>query len=147
MRTVETASYPVQIFIAGSYLEAETLCRAYCDGVGLCVTVTPTEYVYSGGQEAGVIVGLINYGRFPSDPDALFERAKQLALYLIKQLAQESASIQAPDTTLWLSFRPDDLAPIEARRVETPKDGSMRSTKAGNSSKTDSGSSVTVRGE
>lgn len=28
------------------------------------------------------------------------------------------------------------IAPIEARRVETPKDGSMRSTKAGNSSKT-----------
>ena len=105
MRTVETSSYPVQIFIAGDAAKAAELCRAYCDETGFCVTVTPTWYVYTRGQEAGVMVGLINYGRFPSEPAAIFARAKELTLKLIEGLGQESASIQAPDKTLWISFR------------------------------------------
>lgn len=105
MKTVETVSYPVQIWIAGGHAKAIDLCRAYCDEIGLCVTVTPTTYIYTGGQELGVVVGLINYGRFPSEPQAIFARAKELTLKLIEGLGQESASIQAPDKTLWISFR------------------------------------------
>jgi ferredoxin len=107
MRRVETLSYPVQIFVAGDAASALTICRAYCDAVGLCVTVTPTLYAYTGGDEAGVIVGLINYGRFPSEPQAIFARARELARKLIDGLGQESATIQAPDKTLWISFRVD----------------------------------------
>lgn len=58
-------SYPVSIFMAGDYNAAREICRAYCDEVGYCVTVTPTSYVYTGGEESGFIVGLINYPRFP----------------------------------------------------------------------------------
>lgn len=105
MNTAETASYPVQIWIAGDHAAAIESCQAYCDEVGFCVTVTPTAYVYTGGQEPGVVIGLINYGRFPSTPEAIFERAKDLTLRLIRDLGQESASIQAPDKTLWISFR------------------------------------------
>lgn len=105
MKTVETISYSVQVFIAGDAAKASEICRAYCDDTGFCVTVTPTWYVYTGGQEAGIIIGLINYGRFPSEPHAIFARAKDLALKLIDGLGQESASIQAPDKTLWISFR------------------------------------------
>lgn len=105
MNTTETGSYSVQIFIAGDAAKAAELCRAYCDDIGFCVSVSPTWYVYTGGQEAGVIVGLINYGRFPSEPRAIFARAKELTLRLIEGLGQESASIQAPDKTVWISFR------------------------------------------
>lgn len=105
MIRAETISYPIQIWIAGDHAKALELCRAYCDETGFCVTVTPTAYVYTGGQEAGVAVGLINYGRFPSEPRAIFERARELTLRLIEGLEQESASIQAPDRTLWISFR------------------------------------------
>lgn len=105
MKRTETVSYPVQIWIAGDHAKAVELCRAYCDASGFCVTVTPTIYVYTGGQEAGVVVGLINYGRFPSEPRAIFERARQLTLKLIEGMGQESASIQAPDRTIWISFR------------------------------------------
>lgn len=115
MKTVETISYPVQIFIAGDHAKALDSCRAYCDEQGFCVTVTPTSYVYTGGQEAGVIIGLINYGRFPSEPQAIFARAKELALKLIADLGQESASIQAPDKTLWISFRDANLEAIKDR--------------------------------
>jgi hypothetical protein len=105
MTRAETPSYPVQIWIAGDPAKALEICRAYCDEVGFCVTVTPTSYVYTGGQEAGVVVGLINYGRFPSEPQAIFAHAEKLALRLIDGLGQQSASIQAPDKTVWLSFR------------------------------------------
>lgn len=105
MNTVETASYPVQIWIAGEYTKALEACQAFCDDVGFCVTVAPTTFVYTGGQEPGVVVGLINYGRFPSEPRAIFARAEELTLKLIAAMEQESASIQAPDRTLWVSFR------------------------------------------
>ena len=57
-----------------------------------------------------MIVGLINYGRFPSEPAAIFAHAETLALKLTEGLGQESASIQAPDKTLWISFREEAAA-------------------------------------
>jgi hypothetical protein len=108
MKRAEVPSYPVSIFIAGDYADAVISCRRYCDEVGLCVTVSPTVYVYTGGEEAGVVVGLINYGRFPKEPPAIFAAAEALALRLIEELGQESASIQAPDKTVWISFRAED---------------------------------------
>jgi hypothetical protein len=106
----EAPSYPVSIFVAGSAWEAETICLDYCDAVGLCVTVTETTYVYTGGESGGVVVGLINYPRFPTTPDAIWSHAEALAFKLIDGLKQESCSIQAPDKTVWISFRDQALA-------------------------------------
>lgn len=103
-------SYPVSIFIAGDPDAAREVCRDFCDDVGFCVTVTPTTYVYTGGQEAGVIVGLINYPRFPRSPAEIQSRALALALKLKDELGQESFSIQYPDTTIWHSWREVDSA-------------------------------------
>lgn len=109
MIRVEVASYPVSIFVAGNPWAAETICLDYCDEVGLCVTVTETTYCYTGGEEAGVIVGLINYPRFPSEPAAIWARAEALAARLCKGLKQQSYTIQAPDRTVWYSNRQDDF--------------------------------------
>jgi hypothetical protein len=108
MKRVEVASYPVSIFIAGSVWEAETICRDYCDEVGFCVTVTETTFCYTGGEEAGVIVGLINYPRFPSTPEAIWQRAEALGALLCAGLKQQSYTIQAPDRTVWFSHRDED---------------------------------------
>lgn len=108
MKRAEVLSYPVSIFIAGSAFEAETLCLDFCDEVGLCVTVTETTYCYTGGEEAGVIVGLINYPRFPSTPEAIWQRAEQIAARLCAGLKQQSYTIQAPDKTVWFSHRQED---------------------------------------
>ena len=105
MTRAETLSYPVSIFIAGDHAKALELSRAYCDQTGFCVTITPTSYVYTGGQESGVIVGLINYPRFPSEPRAIWHRAEELASQLRDALGQESYAIQAPDKTVWFSHR------------------------------------------
>lgn len=107
MTRKECPSYPISIFIAGSAWEAETICRDYCDAAGFCVTVTGTTYCYTGGEEAGVIVGLINYPRFPAKPAQLWGHAEALAERLRAGLEQDSYSIQAPDRTVWISHRED----------------------------------------
>jgi hypothetical protein len=109
MKRVEVPSYPVSIFIAGTLMEAETICLDYCDRTGFCVTVTETTYCYTGGEEAGVIVGLINYPRFPSMPDIIWQRAEELAAELRERLKQDSYTIQAPDKTVRFSHREDAL--------------------------------------
>ena len=101
----ECPSYPVSIFIAGGVSEAETVCREYCDAAGLCVTVTGTHYVYTDGEEAGVIVGLINYPRFPKEPREIEARALALGDLLRERLGQQSYSIQTPERTIWRSWR------------------------------------------
>lgn len=105
----EVSSYPVSIFIAGPIWEAETICLDYCDAVGFCATVTATTFCYTGGEEAGVIVGLIHYPRFPSTPAAIWAHAEALGARLCEGLTQQSYTIQAPDRTVWFSHRLDGV--------------------------------------
>lgn len=108
-------SYPVSIFIAGDPVEAETACLDYCDTVGFCVTVTKTTYCYTGGEEAGVIVGLINYPRFPMKPEEIVRHADDLAEFLCFRLGQESYSIQTREATMWVSYRDADRSACMGR--------------------------------
>jgi hypothetical protein len=52
------------------------------------------------------VVGFVNYPRFPSEPDVLFERAKRLAGRLVPALNQRSALLVAPDRTEWVTIDP-----------------------------------------
>lgn len=100
----------VDIFIAGDVAQAKQVCREFCMAGGACVTVEPVDYIYTGGEEAGVRVGFINYPRFPSDEDAIMSKAKRLADKLMHKLCQHSYSIVGPTSTVWYSRRPADLA-------------------------------------
>ncbi|QIG69156.1 hypothetical protein EVB78_122 [Rhizobium phage RHph_N1_15] len=102
-------SWPVTIHIAGDLQTAKQVCRQFCDRVGLCVTVTETDYIFTGGSEAGVRVGLINYPRFPKKRDEIEEQAFFLASMLRERLGQESFTIEAPDRTTWFSWRAQDV--------------------------------------
>lgn len=101
-------SYPVSIFIGGRASDIEDQCRTYCDEVGLCVTCTPTTFVYTYGETEGYIVGLINYPRFPSNPEAIWAHAEALAARLCIEANQQSYTIQAPDKTVFYSHREQD---------------------------------------
>ena len=105
MRVEHVKTYTATIFIAGDYAKALRACQTHCDEVGLCVTAEPTTYIYTGGAEAGVRVGLINYPRFPSSTEALSKRACALADRLVHRLCQHSYSIVGPDSTTWFSRR------------------------------------------
>lgn len=56
MQLKNVPSFAVSIFIAGDPPDARRACRRYCNDVGLCVTVTETEFVYSGGAETGALL-------------------------------------------------------------------------------------------
>jgi hypothetical protein len=103
-RAEEPAHY-VWIWIAGDAQEAKRICQAYCLRVGLCVTVTKTDFVYTGGFEEGVQVGLVNYPRFPTSPEQLWETAEILALELIEGLYQHSALVQSGSRAVWITKR------------------------------------------
>lgn len=104
----EISSYPISIFIAGDLERAQIECENYCDEVGFCVTVTPTRFVYTKGGEEGVIVGIINYPRFPTSRELLWRHAETLAARLRVALIQDSYTVQAPDKTVWFSYREAD---------------------------------------
>jgi hypothetical protein len=101
----ECPSYPVSIFMAGQMWEAQNICARFCDEIGLCVTLTRTDYIYTNGGEMGFIVGLINYPRFPAEPEQIWQHAEGLAEALRIGLRQDSYTIQAPDKTVWISHR------------------------------------------
>ncbi|UXN70952.1 hypothetical protein N8A98_07115 [Devosia neptuniae] len=106
LSTTEAPTIRFDIFIAGDYAQAKQVCREYCFDVGLCVTVEPADYIYTGGEESGVRVGLINYPRFPGTAESLNAKAEGLATLLMERMCQHSFSIAGLATTTWYSRRP-----------------------------------------
>ena len=99
MKTETAPTIRFDIFIAGDLAVATQICREYCMAVGLCVTVEPVQYIYTGGEESGVRIGLINYPRFPSTHDEMREKVRRLAESLVVGLCQHSYSIVGPNET------------------------------------------------
>lgn len=89
------------IYIAGDIETITHTCREYCL-CGLCVSITPTTFVFTGGSETGAIVGLLNYPRFPRAPVEIEEHAKALASKLLADCCQRSCTILCADTTYYL---------------------------------------------
>ena len=105
----EAPTHWARIYMAGNLADAERVCREHCLEVGLCVTLTPTQYIYTGGQEAGFVVGLMNYPRFPSAPEEIDAQAAALGMRLMVALCQLSFSVDSPSGTSWFSRRTQEL--------------------------------------
>lgn len=90
-----------------SFEEVEGIIRNWVDKNDMCVSVTRTDYIYSGNEkEPGVIVGIINYPRFPkfpASPSNIKFYALELAQTLLKNCHQMQMSIVFPDETIMLS--------------------------------------------
>jgi len=82
--------------------DARWVCQEFVDRVGLCLSFTPTEYIYTNGSEPGVIVGLINYPRFPSGEDEIRKKALDLAEALMLAFNQYAMSVVCQDVTVML---------------------------------------------
>lgn len=109
MRHETVNTYWVKIFMAGDYAVASQALRKYCFEKGLCVTIDKTNYIYTGGEEEGFVVGLINYPRFPKKPDELFGIAYDVAILLKDVCCQHSFTLMAPDKTVWVTTRKESL--------------------------------------
>jgi hypothetical protein len=112
MKVVEVNSYSISLYVGFKNMSDETqqdiklakhICQKYCDDMGLCVTVTPTEYIYTNGNENGCIVGFINYPRFPQTEYQLITHAKNIGYILKSKYNQSKISIVTPDKTLMIS--------------------------------------------
>jgi hypothetical protein len=112
MTRIDVQTIRFEIFMAGDLAEAKQVCREVCFDVGLCVTIDPTTYIYTGGEEAGFRVGLINYPRFPTTRDELYHKASDLAEKLMLRLRQHSYSIVGDGKTFWVSRRPTEPAAV-----------------------------------
>jgi hypothetical protein len=92
---------------------AREFLHEYVNRVGLCVTLTPTEFIYTGkaiegtehktnAGESGFVVGLINYPRFPVDPSVIREHALTIGKGLLELFKQFKVSIVFPDQTVMI---------------------------------------------
>jgi hypothetical protein len=77
-------------------------CMEYVNDVGLCVSISKTHFIYTDGMEAGHAIGLINYPRFPSEPEDIKQKALALAKILKKKAGQERVSVVFSDETIML---------------------------------------------
>lgn len=107
MRTVTEPTFTAEIYIAGNMQDIERRCAEYCMEIGLCVSIEPVKFVYTGGREDGAVIRLVNYPRFPSTPDQIRQKANILAEMLIRACSQWSALVVDREQTLWLTYRQD----------------------------------------
>lgn len=92
-------THQIKIYLSGSIEVAKQVIREHLLDHPLCVTIDPTTFIYVGGEEAGYVVGLLNYPRFQTPPNELNVRAAMLAELLLKKTFQRSALIVRPETT------------------------------------------------
>lgn len=93
------------IYMAGDIAQAKQACREFCYEAGLCIHIEPVDFIYTGGEETGFKIGLVNYPRFPSDSASLRTKALNLAGALQHRLCQHSYLVVGPDQTEWFSRR------------------------------------------
>ncbi len=105
MTIKNSQTYTVKIYMAGDIEQAKQVLRKDCLREGLCVTIHPRNYIYSGGEETGFVVELINYPRFDNYPDQIWNRAKLLAEQLREALFQHSYLLMDSKNTEWNSLR------------------------------------------
>lgn len=96
-------THRVQLYLSGPIEVAKQTIRKFCLNYGLCVTIDSTTFIYTGGEESGYVVGLLNYPRFPSRPTVLEETAEELAQEILEDTFQHSVLIVTPTKTKWIT--------------------------------------------
>ena len=102
MIATDAHTWWARIYLSGPVDVVKQAIREECWREGLCVTVDQTLFIYTGGEEQGCVVGLVNYPRFPSPPNALEARAIEVANLLLKATFQRSALVVMPTLTVWI---------------------------------------------
>jgi len=94
----------IRIYICGDLPTIRNVLRSYCMK-GACVTVQSAEYIYTGGAEYGVVIGLNNYPRFPKTEKELMFVGEEIGFLLMEKCCQTSFMVQGKNETFWYSRR------------------------------------------
>ena len=107
MTSKQSDTFWAKLYLSGPIEIAKQLLREECLREGLCITIEPTTFIYTGGEEVGYVVGLICYPRFTMTPDKIVERAQFIMDKLMRGTFQHSALLMTPQTTEWISTLPE----------------------------------------
>lgn len=113
------SSFWVKIYLSGSIEIIKNTCREYCLKVGLCVTMKEVLFVYTGGEECGAEIGLINYPRFPDTENSIMAKAIDLANRCRNASFQHSYLILTPLETIWNSTRIENKKGCDCNHSES----------------------------
>ena len=109
MRTCENYEVKIWLGLREGYsetyfdeFEVNQVIKYYCRERKQCVSVTPTRFIYVDGEEPGLIIGFINYPRFPYEKQKILDRALELGEILRKEFKQFRVSVTTPETTYLL---------------------------------------------
>jgi len=100
-KVAECPAFDVRVCIAGKLSAIRDACSQFVLR-GLCVSIQPADYVSTGSVEEGVVIGLINYARFPSTSEKIEQTARELAEYLLFAVAQRSCSVITPTKSIFI---------------------------------------------
>lgn len=92
MKQTTCKTHVIKIYIAGDKSLARQVLQEYVID-GACVSISDEEYIYTMGNETGIVVNLINYPRFPKESRILLNQALVLAALLIEKLFQGSCTV------------------------------------------------------
>ena len=108
MKIKQAKTHVIKIYIAGDRQLAKQVLQEYVM-CGACVSISDEEYIYTMGNEAGIVVNLINYPRFPKYEYQLLHQATELAELLIEKLHQGSCTVvDYNGDSYFISRRKDD---------------------------------------
>lgn len=107
MITKSEPTRTIRLYLSGPIEVAKQVIREHCYSNGLCVTIEPTLFIYTGGEESGYVVGLLNYPRFPANAENLDRKAEALALKLLDATFQHSVLMVKPECSVWYTKRED----------------------------------------
>ena len=100
----EAKTFTATIYLSGSIETIKQVCRKYCLK-GLCITIKPTLFIYTGGEEFGVEIGLLNYPRFEDSKEGIMQKAIELSTQCRDEAMQHSYLIVTADKTIWNTSR------------------------------------------
>lgn len=103
--TGSCVTWTAQIWVAGDIIQARQKLRELCFPKGLCATITPTEYMYAGGEELGFVIGMIQYPPFMESELSLLRKAERVGKALAENAMQWSFTIVTPTATFYYSRR------------------------------------------
>lgn len=98
-------TYEIKIYLSGPIEIAKQIIREECKREGLCVTISQKTFIYTGGEEDGYVVSMLNYPRYPCAPEILLKRAVRIGNLLRDRTFQHSFLIVTPSDTYWHSDR------------------------------------------
>lgn len=101
----EVTGWVATVYVGGDMAVSEMVCKRLTFPKGLCVTLEPTRYIYAGGVEDGVKIGLIQYPPFPEDEEVLLEKAIKVGQEVAEANYQWSYSIITPTKNYFFSRR------------------------------------------